>query len=143
MDDKLKELYKSVILEHDRSPFNYNKNESAEHIIQAYNEICGDRFDIFFDVKNGVISNICFHGYGCAISKASTSILIKKIKGQPIDDAKKIVDLFLNNIIVNNSNEIKDEEFTAFSAAREFPARLKCATLAWDEMNKFLTVNGK
>ncbi len=141
MNDKLKELYKSVILEHDRAPFNFKKNESATHIIQANNEICGDRFELFFEIKNGIIEDVSFHGFGCAISKASTSVLVKKINGQSISGAKKTIDLFLKNIISNNENsEIADEELSAFSAAKDFPGRQKCATLAWEEMGEFLSM---
>ncbi|HFA48241.1 MAG TPA: SUF system NifU family Fe-S cluster assembly protein [Bacteroidetes bacterium] len=141
MNEELKKLYKTVILKHDKTPFNFEKKEGATYRVQAYNEICGDRFELFFEIKNGIIEDMSFYGFGCAISKASTSVLVKKINGQPIAEAKKIIELFLKNIISKNKNtEIKDEEMTAFSAAKDFPGRQKCATLAWDEMKKMVNV---
>ena len=142
LNEQLKSLYKSVILKHDKSPFHYEKKEQATYVINAYNEICGDRFDVFFEIKNGVVKEIFFHGYGCAISKASTSVLIKKIIDKPVTEVKKLIDSFLENIIGDIKNsEITDEELTAFSAARNFPGRKKCATLAWEEMQKFMNAN--
>lgn len=138
MNDHLKKLYKTVILKHDKTPFNFGKKEKATHVLKAYNEICGDRFELFLEIKNEIISDAHFYGFGCAISKASTSVLIKKIINQPIAEAKKIIDLFLENITGEKDNlEITDEELTAFAAAKEFPGRKKCATLAWEETNKF------
>ncbi len=144
MNEQLKALYHSVILKHDKSPFQYEKKESASHILKAYNEICGDRFELFLEINNGVITDISFHGFGCAISKASTSVLVKKLKKQPIEKAKSIIELFLKTVTPNESAAATiDEEMTAFSAAKDFPGRLKCATLAWEEMKEFLMVNGE
>jgi len=70
MNDKLKRLYQTVILKHNKAPFHYEKKETATHRLEAYNPLCGDRFDLYLDVKNGIIEAIHFHGYGCAISKA-------------------------------------------------------------------------
>ena len=142
MNEQLKALYQSVILKHDKSPFHYGKREGAIHIIKAYNAFCGDRFDIYFDIKNGVITDISFHGFGCAISKASTSVLVKKIENLPLEKVKTTIELFLKNVTPGeNGMTTSDDEITAFSAAKDFPGRQKCATLAWDEMKIFLTAN--
>jgi len=87
MNDKLKQLYKTVILKHNNAPFHYEKKEMAPHQLEAYNPLCGDRFNLFLDVKNGVIESIHFHGYGCAISKASTSVLAKNLEGKKVETA--------------------------------------------------------
>ena len=137
MTDSIRRLYKSVILKHDKSPFNFQKKENAPYSLKAYNEICGDRFEIYFEINNGIIENISFHGYGCAISKASTSVLVKKLIGKPIAEAKKITGFFLENIFSDNPQFMADEELAAFSAAKDFPGRQRCATLAWDEMKDF------
>ncbi|MEO1261320.1 MAG: Fe-S cluster assembly sulfur transfer protein SufU [Bacteroidota bacterium] len=140
MNEQLKALYKSVILKHDKTPFHYEKKEQATHVIKAYNELCGDRFDIYFEIEDDTIKDIFFHGYGCAISKASTSVLIKKIIDRPIAEAKKTIELFLENITGEKDfSEITDDELTAFSAAKNFPGRKKCATLAWEEMQRFMS----
>ena len=144
MNEHLKALYKTVILKHNKTPFHFEKNEKATHVLKAYNEICGDRFELFFEINNGIIKDAYFHGFGCAISKASTSVLIKKIIDRPIEEVKELIELFLNKITgTENMEEINDEELNAFSAAKDFPGRLKCATLAWEEMKCFFMVSGK
>ena len=82
MNERLKTLYKSVIIKHNSEPFSFEKKENATHVLKAYNPICGDRFELFFEVKNGVIEDLTFHGFGCAISKASTSVLVKNLVGK-------------------------------------------------------------
>ena len=138
MSRDLKLLYKTVILKHSKTPFCYEKNETASNQINAYNSLCGDRFDLYFDLENGQIENLSFHGFGCAISKASTSVLVKKIKGSSIEEAKMICQQFLKNTVEESAIAIDDEEIDAFSGARAFPGRLKCATLAWEELDSFL-----
>ena len=146
MNEKLKKLYQSVILKHDKSPHNFAERKNATHIMEAFNPICGDRFTLYFEIKNGRICEVSFHGFGCAISKASTSVLTKKIEGKRVREAKKIIEKFmsqfaegeLNDNMESELNEhIDDEEMTAFLAARDFPGRLECATLAWKEMSCF------
>jgi nitrogen fixation NifU-like protein len=139
MNERLKALYKSVILEHNKTPFFYEKNEEATYVLKAYNQICGDRFELYFEVKNGVIEDLTFHGFGCAISKASSSVLVKNLKGKTFEEALLLSQQFLSVTDEESETEEKlEEEFEAFSAAKDFPGRLKCATLAWDEMIKFL-----
>ena len=140
MNERLKSLYKTVILEHNKTPFFYEKNEKATYVLKAYNQICGDRFELYFDLKEGVIENLTFHGFGCAISKASSSVLTKNLIGKTLEEALLLGQQFLS---VTDENSLNvggkfEEEFEAFSAAKDFPGRLKCATLAWDEMIKFL-----
>ncbi len=134
MNDKLKDLYKSVILRHDSKPYHFEKKESAGNVVYANNAICGDRFNIFFEINNGIITDIYFHGFGCAISKASTSVLVKKIENQPIEKAKSIIELFLKTVTTVEEENDADEEMNAFSAAKDFPGRMNCATLTWNEM---------
>lgn len=139
MNERLKGLYKTIILEHNKVPFFYEKNEGATYVLKAYNQICGDRFELYFEVKNGVIEDLTFHGFGCAISKASTSVLVKKLKSKKFVEALLLCQQFLAATNEGTVVDVKlEEEFEAFSAAKEFPGRLKCATLAWDEMIKFL-----
>ncbi|MFK8005662.1 MAG: Fe-S cluster assembly sulfur transfer protein SufU [Saprospiraceae bacterium] len=139
MNERLKKLYKTVILEHNKTPFFYEKKEEATYVLKAYNQICGDRFELYFEVKSGIIEDLTFHGFGCAISKASTSVLVKNIKGKDFVEALLFCRGFLS--ATTSEEEVGEnlgEELEAFSAAKEFPGRLKCATLAWDEMIKFL-----
>ena len=139
MNEQLKELYKTVILEHSNKPIHFEKKEAAGFTLEAYNPLCGDRFQVFCEVQNGCIHDVYFYGYGCAISKASTSVLVKNLENQPVDVALELCRSFLN--MVNPASEVQvemEEEFSAFAAARDFPGRLKCATLSWEEMTVFL-----
>ena len=140
MDSKLSQLYQGVILKHNNEPFHFEKRPTAQHVIEAYNPMCGDKFKVFLDIKNGVVTNTTFHGYGCAISKASTSVLMKKMQGQPLDEVEKLIENYFK-IIENTEGVNQDEELTAFAAAKDFPGRLKCATLAWEVVDEFLKTN--
>lgn len=137
MDSKLLQLYQGVILKHNNEPFHFEKRPTAQHVIEAYNPMCGDKFKVFLDIENGVVTNATFHGYGCAISKASTSVLMKKIQGQSLAEVVQLVKDYFK-IIENTEGVNQDEELTAFAAAKDFPGRLKCATLAWEAVDNFL-----
>jgi len=138
MNDQLKKLYQKVIIKHNNDPLNFEKQSDSEHDIKAYNQICGDRFNLFFNVEGDTIQNLSFHGFGCAISKASSSVLTEAIKGKSIQEAKNVVRSFLNMIDSDDQSEEYSEDFLAFSAARDFPGRQKCATLSWDAIHLFL-----
>ena len=140
MNDKLKKLYQSVILKHSKEPYQYQENEEAEYQIEAYNPLCGDRFKIYADIKEGKLIHVSFHGYGCAISKAATSVLVKQFDQKSIEEALSLCATY-KKITTPQSEEptINNQELEAFEAARNFPGRLKCATLSWEKMEKFLT----
>ena len=139
MNDRLKQLYQSVILKHNKEPVHFEKNEAATYVLEAYNPLCGDKFQLFFEVRDGVIEELSFHGYGCAISKASASVLVKKLEGRPAAEALELCREFLALLQGEEDQpEAPDEELAAFTAARSFPGRMKCATLSWEEMEKSL-----
>jgi nitrogen fixation NifU-like protein len=139
MNDRLKELYKSVILSHHHNPVGFEIREDASQELEAYNPLCGDKFRLFFDINDGKISDIHFHGYGCAISKASTSVLVEMLKGKTLEEARELCAEFMQYVSPEAEPlEPRRENFEAFSAAREFPGRLKCATLSWDAMREFI-----
>lgn len=138
MNDKLKQLYKDVILKHNSDPFHYEKKEHAAHILEAYNPLCGDKFKVYVELEQGIITSIHFHGYGCAISKSSTSVMAQALENQPIEKAKELCKDFLFALHHETEGHPSREDFEAFAAAREFPGRLKCASLSWDEMSGFL-----
>ena len=110
MNERLKALYKSVILEHNKAPFFYDKNEEATYVLKAYNQICGDRFELYFEVKNGVIEDLTFHGFGCAISKASSSVLVKNLKGKTFEEALLLSQQFLSVTDEESETEYLDDE---------------------------------
>ncbi|MCB9267428.1 MAG: SUF system NifU family Fe-S cluster assembly protein [Lewinellaceae bacterium] len=139
MNDRLKQLYQSIILKHQKEPVHFEKNEQATYVLEAYNPLCGDKFQLFFEIEDGKISQLSFHGYGCAISKASASVLVKKLEGRPAEEGLALCREFLAMLQAEEGEpEADDEELAAFTAARAFPGRMKCATLSWEEMGAFL-----
>lgn len=137
------DLYHSLILEHNARPRFYEKRPEATHIVEAQNPICGDRFRLFLEVKNGVIAEATFHGYGCAVSKASTSVLVSALQGLPVGETSALIEYFLTETglragdVLQSPPPVELPERTAFSAARHFPERIPCVTLAWEALEQY------
>ena len=138
----LKELYQDIILEHGKSPRNFGKCEKHTHEAKGYNPLCGDKVQIFLNLnKDKKVENLTFEGSGCAISMASTSIMTELVQGKSLEAAKKIVVDFLD--MIKNTQEIKSEELDedqktkimSLSGVKQYPMRVKCATLAWHTLN--------
>ena len=134
----LKELYQDIILEHGKSPRNFGKCEKYTHEAKGHNPLCGDQVHVYLKLNNEKnVDNVTFEGAGCAISIASTSIMTELVKGKSLEVAKKIVIDFLN--MIKNTQEIKsnhlDEDqkikIMSLSGVKQYPMRVKCATLAW------------
>lgn len=137
MDQELRELYQQVILDHNKSPRNFRKIENANHFAEGYNPLCGDKIDIYATVEDGVIKDISFMGSGCAISKASASLMSSLIKGKSEVEAKEIFEKFHDLITGKLGENPSIEELgklAVFEGVKEFPARVKCASLAWHTM---------
>lgn len=131
---EIKELYQEVILDHNKNPRNFGEIENYTHHARGHNPLCGDQLDLFLIVENDIIQEVKFKGSGCAISKASASIMTTILKGKTVNEAKELFDAFHKVITVNsdNSNEtINIGKLAVFAGVREFPARVKCASLAW------------
>lgn len=135
-EEKLKHLYQKVILGHSKQPYHYQKVEAADYIIEAYNPLCGDKFKLYLNMKEDTIEMASFSGYGCAISKASTSILVQRLEGLRLADIEALRQQFKAVALEDKSSE--DEEFEAFSAAKEFPGRATCVSLSWDSLEEWL-----
>ena len=134
----LKELYKDIILEHGKSPRNFGKCEKHTHEAKGHNPLCGDQVQIYLKLNNKKkVEDLSFEGSGCAISIASTSIMTELVKGKSKDIAKKIVFDFLNmikstsEIKSNNLDEDQKMKIMSLSGVKQYPMRVKCATLAW------------
>jgi len=134
----LKELYQDIILEHGKSPRNFGKCEKYTHEAKGHNPLCGDQVHVYLKLNNEKkVDNVTFEGSGCAISIASTSIMTELVKGKPLEVAKKIVMDFLN--MIKNTQEIKSNDLDedqkikimSLSGVKQYPMRVKCATLAW------------
>ncbi len=135
-ESKLKQLYRSVILELNKNPYHYEEMEAPDHQIEAYNPLCGDKYKLYLQVEAGKIKQASFSGFGCAISKASTSILVQRLEGMAIEDIPAMKETFLN--IAFEGAPTSDEEFEAFAAAKAFPGRSTCVSLSWDSLQEWL-----
>lgn len=128
----LSELYQEVILDHNKSPRNFQKLEGANHQAEGYNPLCGDQITIYVLLEDGIIKNVAFQGSGCAISRASASMMTGSIKGKTIDEAEKLVesmhDMFTGAVEAEPESLGK---LAALSGVCQFPTRVKCATLPW------------
>jgi nitrogen fixation protein NifU and related proteins len=141
MNQDLKKLYPEILKAHNQAPYHFEKIDSADKVIKAYNPICGDRFEVYLDFENeNMFGQLHFYGLGCSVSKASTSVLTKLLEGKTVDDALQLCNHFLSYINQESGFEplVLPDEFFAFSGVHDFPERLECAALAWREMKKFL-----
>lgn len=134
MED-LRELYQQVILDHNKNPKNFRILENANHASEGFNPLCGDKINVYLDVEDDVIRDISFQGSGCAISKASASVMTTQLKGKTVAEASQIFEKFhklITGELHANSTELGP--LAIFAGVREFPIRVKCAALAWHTM---------
>ena len=131
MSDELHDLYQEVILDHSRSPRNFRRLEAANRVAQGHNPLCGDNLALFLELDGGRVKDIAFQGSGCAISKASASILTEAVKGRTPDEIRRMFDR-VHDLVTRG--EAPDEDLgklAVFAGVHRFPARVKCAMLAW------------
>ncbi|MBT3359783.1 MAG: SUF system NifU family Fe-S cluster assembly protein [Rhodospirillales bacterium] len=140
MSSELRELYQEVILDHGREPRNFGKPEAANHHAHGHNPLCGDKVTIYLEVADGLVRDVGFEGSGCAISMASTSLMTETIKGRPIEEAHTLFRHF-HDLMTGSEDgageEVDEDAFerlSVLSGVREFPMRVKCATLCWHTM---------
>jgi len=132
--DEVDLLYQEMILDHNKNPRNFGELKDATHKAVGYNPLCGDHIEIFLKVKDGKVEDVKFKGVGCAISKASASIMTTVLKGKTLDEVKNLFEKFHNVITSKPDEPVNTEELgklAVFAGVREFPVRVKCATLAW------------
>jgi nitrogen fixation protein NifU and related proteins len=140
---ELDELYQEVILDHNRSPRNYRTIADANRKAQGYNPLCGDQVIVYLKLESGVIKDISFQGSGCAISKASASMMTAELKGKSETEAKKLFEN-VHKMLTGESNENEGDgtgevgKLAILSGVSKFPARVKCATLAWHTVKSAL-----
>ena len=137
MNQELKELYQQVILDHNKSPRNFRPMENATQHAEGYNPLCGDHVDIYLLIEDGIIKDISFKGEGCAISKASASLMTSLLKGKTKEEAEKLFEKF-HDLVTGKLGENPDigelGKLAVFAGVQEFPVRVKCASLAWHTM---------
>ena len=138
---ELRDLYQEVVLDHAKRPRNFGSIAAASHRALGHNPLCGDKLTVFLDVDNGVVKDVRFQGSGCAISTASASMMTESIKGKTRAEVETLFEKFHHMLTGPQSVESEDDELgklVVFSGVKEFPVRVKCATLAWHTLNAAL-----
>jgi nitrogen fixation NifU-like protein len=137
-EPKLSNLYQETILEHNKSPRNFKEITNPTQYSHGYNPLCGDDYHIYLQTDaNGVVQDIGFQGAGCAISKSSASMMTTLVKGKSVDDALKLKDNFLTLLTqedVPQAVRANTGRMVMFEGVKEFPVRVKCATIAWQAL---------
>ncbi len=141
----LRELYQEVILEHNKSPRNFREIPNAQKKVEGFNPLCGDHYTVYVKLKGDVIEDVSFQGTGCAISKASASVMSTVVKGKTKAEAEALFSMF-HKLVTGEFNGTADParlgSLAAFSGVSEFPARVKCASLAWHTLHAALDDEG-
>ena len=142
MDD-VQELYRQVILDHNRNPRNFGELGEATRVISAVNPLCGDKLTLYVKLDDGTVSDISFKGSGCAISVASSSLMTERVKGARIADALRLFDQ-VHDLLTGapeHGHAENLDKLAALGGVREFPSRVKCASLAWHALKSALAEN--
>jgi len=137
----LTDLYREVILDHNRQPRNFGELEDADRVIEGVNPLCGDRMTLYVKLDDGRIDDIRFKGTGCAISVASSSLMTERTKGATVDESLELFDQ-VHSMLTEHADDEQCAELgklAALSGVREYPSRIKCASLAWHALRTALT----
>ena len=136
----LNDLYQEIILDHSKKPRNCRPLACATQMAEGYNPLCGDKIKLFLDYENGVVKDISFEGSGCAISTASASLMTEMLKGKTKAQAEELLWRFHDLLTKDQPAKPAAElgKLAVFSGVREYPARVKCATLAWHTLKAAL-----
>ncbi len=141
MTDDLNELYQQVILDHSKSPRNFQKLENANRVAEGHNPLCGDKVTVYLLFENDVIRDISFQGSGCAISKASASMMTTALKGKTKAKAEELFEKFQQMLKTGEWDSEEIGKLAVFAGVHRFPTRIKCAILAWHAV--VATLEGK
>ncbi len=134
----LRDLYQETILDHNRRPRNFKKLEDANRSADGYNPLCGDKVKVYLRVEDGRVQDLSFEGSGCAISKASASVMTESLKGKSVEEVESIFRRF-RDLVMGKTGDADDlGKLVVFSGVCEFPTRVKCATLAWHALQAAL-----
>ncbi len=135
----IKDLYQEVIVDHNKNPRNFGKLEDATKTLEGFNPLCGDRLTLYIKTENDQIQDISFDGSGCAISVASASLMTDAMKGKSLEEAERLFDQFHN--LITSDDELDLEQMgklAALAGVREYPARVKCASLCWHTLHSVI-----
>ena len=137
---ELKDLYQEVIVDHNRRPRNFGKLDQANHVLEGYNPLCGDRLTLYLKVQDDAIESLSFDGSGCAISVASASLMTEAVKGKKLSEAEEIFHTF-HDMVTSDSAPVdldKMGKLAAIAGVRDYPTRVKCATLCWHTLHSII-----
>jgi nitrogen fixation NifU-like protein len=139
----LRELYQEVILDHNRRPRNFRTIEGANRHAEGHNPLCGDRLSLYLQVEDDVIKDASFQGSGCAISKASASLMTDSVKGKTLTEARELFEQF-QHMVTGTAESLASPnrlgKLAVFEGVRNYPARVKCASLSWHTLRSALDV---
>ena len=136
---ELTDLYQEVILDHNRRPRNFRTIASPSHHAEGYNPLCGDRLNLYVQVNGDTITDVAFEGSGCAISKASASLMTDALKGKTVSEANSLFERFHRVVTTPPDQPVEDlGKLSVLAGVREFPVRVKCASLAWHTLKAAL-----
>lgn len=140
----LRDLYQEVILDHNKQPRNFRELDDPTHEGKGYNPLCGDRVDLYVRVEDEQITEVSFQGSGCAISTASASLLTEAIRGRSLAEARAIFESFQRLVTGKATEEDEDRlgKLAVFAGIRDYPTRVKCATLVWHTLTSALDGSG-
>ena len=145
MSSEMRDLYQEVILDHGKRPRNFRELEGANRKAEGYNPLCGDRETVYLTLEGNVVRDIAFQGAGCAISTASASMMTESLKGKTLPQAEALFQRF-HDLITGQQSAPSDApplgKLEVFSGVREYPVRIKCATLPWHTMRSALNGAG-
>ncbi len=137
--NELRELYQQVIFDHYKRPRNCHALEHPSHEAEGHNPLCGDNVKVFLDVEDGIIRDVTFEGSGCAIATASASLMTEALKGRRLDEVERLFEEFHDMVTGREATDTADlGKLEVLAGVREFPARVKCATLAWHTLRAAL-----
>lgn len=138
---ELRDLYQQVIMDHNKSPRHFHEMTDADHIGHGNNPLCGDTIIVYLKVRHEVIEEVSFQGSGCAISMASASLMTEALKGKNVKEAVELYRAVHAELTGESENQTTQDlgKLSVLSGVREFPARVKCATLAWHTVESILT----
>jgi nitrogen fixation protein NifU and related proteins len=134
----LRELYQTTILEHNKKPRNFRVPEGANREAVGHNPLCGDKVTVYLEVEDSAVKDVGFQGTGCAISTASASLMTQAVKGRPVDEVLALFEAFHGMVAGAPPEPGQVGKLVVFAGVREYPMRVKCATLAWHTLRAAL-----
>ena len=136
------DLYQETILDHSKRPRNFHPMQDANRLADGYNPLCGDKLKLYLKMEGDVVTDASFEGCGCAISTASASLMTESLKGKTRDEALKLLEIF-HDLLTTDTPASRDlGKLVVFCGVRDYPARVKCATLAWHTLRSALSGTG-